>query len=65
MRRFLFSALLVASLTGPGLADESGIQSVISSQIQAFQADDFETAFTYASPTIKRLFGSLDYRQAH
>ncbi len=43
------------------VADETrsqAIQSVIAEQLQAFQADDFDRAFTYASPNIKRLFGS-------
>ena len=29
---------------------------MITSQIEAFQQDDFETAFTYASPFIKGIF---------
>ncbi|MEM9475863.1 MAG: DUF4864 domain-containing protein [Pseudomonadota bacterium] len=36
------------------------IEGVIQSQIDAFLQDDFETAFTYASPAIKRLFGTPD-----
>jgi len=42
-------------------ADEGArpaIQGVISSQVEAFLADDFATAFTFASPNIKRLFGT-------
>lgn len=41
------------------LADPE-IEAVIGSQIDAFEADDFATAFTFASPTIQRLFGSAD-----
>lgn len=44
----------------PASADEAAVQKVISDQIAAFQADDFDTAFTYASPNIKRLFGDAD-----
>ncbi len=43
------------------LAEEprvTGIETTIQSQIDAFLADDFATAFTFASPNIKRLFGS-------
>ena len=58
MRNFILSAVLVAFTSVPLAADEAGIQSVISDQINAFQSDDFETAFTFASPTIKQLFGS-------
>ena len=39
-------------------ADESKIQNVISSQIEAFQQGDIETAFNFASPKIQMLFGS-------
>jgi len=31
-------------------------QAVISAQVEAFQADDFVRAFSYASPTIRDLF---------
>jgi hypothetical protein len=33
---------------------------VISDQIAAFRADDFATAFSFASPNIKRLFGTSE-----
>ena len=39
-------------------AQESKIQNVISAQIEAFQQDDVETAFSFASPKIQMLFGS-------
>ncbi|MFN7003276.1 MAG: DUF4864 domain-containing protein [Roseinatronobacter sp.] len=53
-RRFALCFLLVVPV--PAFADP--IQKVISDQIAAFMADDFETAFTFASPSIKRMFGS-------
>ena len=31
---------------------------MISKQIEAFKADDFDTAFSFASPMIQRMFGS-------
>jgi Domain of unknown function (DUF4864) len=34
------------------------IEGVIQNQITAFQADDFTTALTFASPTIKTIFGT-------
>jgi len=34
------------------------IQGVIARQIEAFQADDFDTAFNFASPMIKGIFGT-------
>ena len=36
------------------------VTGVIQSQIDAFLADDFATAFTYASPNIKSIFGSSE-----
>ncbi|MEF3048397.1 DUF4864 domain-containing protein [Pseudotabrizicola sp. L79] len=41
-------------------AQEGPIRNTIQSQIDAFLADDFATAFSFASPTIKGLFGSAD-----
>ena len=57
MRTLLFSLVLILSGL-PVRADETSIQTVIQSQITAFQQDDFATAFTYASPTIRQLFGT-------
>ena len=34
------------------------VKQVITAQIDAFQVDDFETAFGLASPVIRRIFGS-------
>jgi hypothetical protein len=42
----------------PAAAQEAPIQQTIQSQIDAFQADDFAQAFTFASPNIKGLFGT-------
>ncbi len=41
--------------------DKEQIISVVSSQLQAFQDDDFEKAYSYASPTIKTIFS--DYKK--
>ncbi|MGB0506230.1 MAG: DUF4864 domain-containing protein [Pikeienuella sp.] len=37
-------------------AEAEAIQGVVTSQIEAMKADDWETAFSYASPTIQRVF---------
>jgi len=37
--------------------DKTPVQAVIQEQIDAFLADDFETAFQYAAPNIQRMFG--------
>lgn len=62
--KHLFAAVLMLALSVmPGLAQDarSGeVTQTIQSQLDAFQKDDFSKAFTYASPTIKRLFGSPD-----
>jgi Domain of unknown function (DUF4864) len=51
----LFLALLLAL---PAQAQEQPIRDVIESQIEAFEADDFAAAFSFASPTIKAIFGT-------
>lgn len=59
MKRF-FGALLGVWLLATPLAaqDDAAIQGVISSQLQAFNDRDVAAAWSYASPNIKRLFGS-------
>ena len=60
----IFAALtLVLSLgfSGGVYAQDSAkpqITGTIQNQFDAFSSDDFETAFTYASPFIKQLFGT-------
>lgn len=56
MRHMLFSTLLGLFLTSAAQADSSKIELNIRSQIEAFKADDFETAFSYASPAIREIF---------
>jgi len=58
MRRLVLSLLVVLGLSGPVLADGAGIEATISGQIEAFRSDDFDRAFTYASPGIQGLFGT-------
>ena len=68
MLRFLSAALMVLSVliwaerspAAEVLPPEPGIESTIRSQIDAFLIDDFATAFTFASPNIKSLFGSSE-----
>lgn len=53
---------LCLSLILPGWAataqDGPAIEGVISDQMEAFRADDFATAFTFASPGIRSMFGT-------
>lgn len=58
MRRLTLALLAVILMAFPARADETAIRSVIESQMDAFQADDFTTAFSFASPTIRQIFGS-------
>jgi hypothetical protein len=58
MRKGLYAALLAACLALPAAAQEAPIQETIQRQIEAFQTDDFARAFTFASPTIKGMFGT-------
>lgn len=46
-----------AQESAPGPAPDPA-QAVIRAQIDAFMDDDFVTAFTFASPNIRRVFGS-------
>jgi hypothetical protein len=41
-----------------GLADRAAIRDVIERQIEAFRRDDGAAAFAFASPAIKRMFGT-------
>ena len=64
MRGGFLVLVFVAGLTGPAGADATGvpeadriqIRSVVERQIAAFQQDDGETAFSFASPNIRALF---------
>ena len=58
MRRTLFGLVLTAMMSGPVAAQQDEIRGVISAQVEAFLANDFATAFSFASPSIKGLFGS-------
>ena len=43
-------------LTFGAAAQQSDIQGTIQSQFDAFKADDFETAFTFATPRLQQFF---------
>ncbi|MBB97884.1 MAG: DUF4864 domain-containing protein [Rhodobacteraceae bacterium] len=53
---------LVAGLAGPGRAQQPGddIEATIGAQLEAFRADAFDEAFTFASPMIQGLFRTPD-----
>lgn len=56
--RLLYACLTAAFLTLPAAAQEAPIEGTIRNQIAAFLADDFGTAFTFASPGIQAMFGT-------
>ena len=60
MGRILGIFLLCLGLAGPLQAQSDGIQATISGQMEAFKADDFDRAFSYAAPNIKRMFGDSE-----
>ena len=60
MRLGLYAVLTAFALALPAQAQEAPIQSTIQSQLDAFMADDFARAFTFASPMIKGMFGTSD-----
>lgn len=60
MRRWLIALSLSLGLASGAFAQDAEIEANIAAQIQAFKADDFATAFTYASPGIQRLFQNPD-----
>ncbi len=61
MRRFVFLLLVVIGLAGQARAQSPDIVATIDAQIEAFEADDVERAFSYASPNIQRLFSSAEH----
>ncbi len=48
------------TVTAAFAQDNDAIEGVIGSQLEAFNSRDIDTAWTFASPNIKRLFGSPD-----
>lgn len=60
MRNMILSLATALAMSTAAVAQENPIERVISDQLAAFQSDDFATAFTFASPMIKRLFGSAE-----
>ncbi len=60
MRIGIYGLLTAAFLALPATAQDTPIEQTIQSQINAFMADDFATAFSFASPTIKGMFGTAE-----
>lgn len=56
--RLCLCAAVLAAFALPAVAQEAPIRETIQSQLDAFNAGDPARAFSYASPTIKGLFGT-------
>ncbi len=56
--RLTAAVMTAVCLALPASAQEAPIQEIIRRQLDAFQTDDFARAFTFASPSIRGLFGS-------
>ena len=61
MRIFLLVLSFMVCFNASASAQEITIEDVITAQIEAFRQDDVETAFTFASPKIRQLFGSPEH----
>lgn len=62
MIRLLTALILSLTLTAAPVRADSGseIRAVITAQIEAFLRDDWEQAFSYASPGIRSIFRTPD-----
>ena len=58
LRMCVLSVALTVMSAGPVSAQRAVITDVIDAQMAAFLRDDFNRAFTFASPNIRGLFGS-------
>lgn len=54
----MLAVLMATAAPNLSVAQSDDIEMTIRSQIDAFLADDFATAFTFASPAIKGVFGN-------
>ncbi|MEM6940188.1 MAG: DUF4864 domain-containing protein [Pseudomonadota bacterium] len=54
--QFLGGLALTLCLSFGASAQQAEIEGTISNQIEAFKADDFAQAFTYATPRLRQLF---------
>ena len=61
MRRVFFGIIIFMSMVSASVSqpdDRAAIRNIIQQQIEAFQNNDVETAFSFASPNLQRGFGS-------
>ena len=58
MRTALAFVIFICFSTSIYAGPKEDVQSTISLQLEAFLKDDFDTAFTFASPSIRSIFGT-------
>lgn len=58
MKTVLFAAAVVVAGALGAQAQDAEIRGTINQQFEAFKADDFATAFSFASPNLQTFFGS-------
>lgn len=58
MKTVFLAAAFVAVTALSAHAQDAEIRSTIGQQFEAFKADDFATAFTFASPSLQQFFQS-------
>lgn len=56
MKTVFWATVLSVGLAFGAQAQDADIRATIGQQFEAFKADDFATAFSFASPTLKRFF---------
>ena len=56
MRALILTLAFVLAFVPRAEAQQTEIEAVISSQINAFKMDDFATAFSFATPSIRSIF---------
>lgn len=61
MKNFLRIFIALSYFSMPVQAQEGDIQSVIKGQLSAFQTDDMEKAFSFASNNVRSVFRTPDY----
>ena len=60
MRHLALAFMLFFTSVLPLRADSAAITATINQQIEAFQSDDFDRAFEFASPTIQQIFRTAE-----
>ena len=60
MKHFVIALVLWAASLTPSVAIEAEIKTTIQAQLDAFQDDDFVSAFEIAAPNIRSIFGSAE-----